>query len=76
MAEFLPLCDVLFTVISLAGYFCDVIFDLVMAWALAGRGKTLICIASLTMIAFSLIVSQVLYSNICAQNIYFQRISL
>ncbi|XP_044727188.1 probable serine/threonine-protein kinase DDB_G0282963 [Chrysoperla carnea] len=59
MAEFLPLCDVLFTVISLAGYFCDVIFDLVMAWALAGRGKTLICIASLTMIAFSLIVSQI-----------------
>ncbi|XP_043277772.1 uncharacterized protein [Venturia canescens] len=33
--EFLPLCDVLFNIISLASYFCDVVFDLAMAYALA-----------------------------------------
>lgn len=32
--EFLPLCDVLFNIISLAAYFCDVVFDLVMGYAL------------------------------------------
>nr|XP_012149599.1 PREDICTED: uncharacterized protein LOC100881066 isoform X2 [Megachile rotundata] len=42
--EFLPLCDVLFNIISLASYFCDVVFDFAMIisirWYLWGaRGK-------------------------------------
>lgn len=32
--EFLPLCDLLFNVISLAGYFCDIVFDLVTIYSL------------------------------------------
>ena len=32
--EFLPLCDVLFNIISLASYFCDVVFDVVTIYTL------------------------------------------
>ena len=32
--EFLPLCDVLFNIISLAAYFCDVVFDAVTVYSL------------------------------------------
>lgn len=32
--EFLPLCDVLFNIISLASYFCDVVFDVIVAYTL------------------------------------------
>lgn len=59
MAEFLPLCDVLFNVISLAGYFCDVVFDLVMGYALLKRGQTTAFAVCFTVVAFSSIVSQV-----------------
>lgn len=37
--EFLPLCDVLFNVISLAAYFCDIVFDVVMGYALYSHGR-------------------------------------
>lgn len=33
-AEFLPLCDLLFNIISLAAYFCDVVFDIVTVYTL------------------------------------------
>lgn len=59
MAEFLPLCDVLFNVISLAGYFCDVVFDLVMGYALLKRGQTTAFAVCFTVVAFSSVVSQV-----------------
>lgn len=39
--SFLPLCDLLFNVISLAEYFCNVIFDLVLVYALYSRGFNL-----------------------------------
>lgn len=39
--SFLPLCDVLFNVISLAEYFCSTIFDLVLVYALYSRGLNL-----------------------------------
>ncbi|KAI1284963.1 XK-related protein 6 [Halotydeus destructor] len=32
--EFLPLCDLLFNIISLAAYFCDVVFDIVTVYTL------------------------------------------
>lgn len=59
MAEFLPLCDVLFNVISLAGYFCDVVFDLVMGYALLERGYRGTFTVTVTIVASSLIISQV-----------------
>ncbi|KAM3961352.1 uncharacterized protein ACR2FA_004469 [Aphomia sociella] len=60
MAEFLPLCDVLFNVISLAGYFCDVVFDLVMGYALLERGYKGTFAAAISIVITSLLISQVL----------------
>lgn len=57
--EFLPLCDVLFNIISLAGYFCDVVFDLVMSYALYCRGDIKWFALSLSLILASLIASQI-----------------
>lgn len=58
--EFLPLCDVLFNIISLASYFCDVVFDLVMGYALFERGRILWFAVSISLVASSLLVSQFL----------------
>ncbi|GBO99262.1 XK-related protein 4 [Eumeta japonica] len=58
MAEFLPLCDVLFNVISLAGYFCDVVFDVVMGYALLERGFKGTFAATISIVLTSLIISQ------------------
>lgn len=57
--EFLPLCDVLFNIISLAGYFCDVVFDVVFCYALLERGQTTYSVVVICSITFSLITSQV-----------------
>lgn len=59
MAEFLPLCDVLFNVISLAGYFCDVVFDVVMGYALLERGYKGTFAAAISIVIMSLLISQV-----------------
>lgn len=59
MAEFLPLCDVLFNVISLAGYFCDVVFDVVFCYALLERGRTTYFAVVIILVIFSLLMSQV-----------------
>lgn len=59
MAEFLPLCDVLFNVISLAGYFCDVVFDVVMGYALLERGYKGTFAAAISIVITSLLISQV-----------------
>ncbi|XP_063218372.1 uncharacterized protein LOC134528566 [Bacillus rossius redtenbacheri] len=58
--EFLPLCDVLFNIISLASYFCDIVFDLVMGYALFERGRHVWFAVSLTFVSASLVVSQVI----------------
>lgn len=57
--EFLPICDNLFNVISLAAYFCDCVFDIVLGYALLERGRTNFFIAVVIIISGSLIVSQV-----------------
>ena len=57
--EFLPLCDVLFNIISLAGYFCDIVFDLVMSYALLCRGDLQWFALSLSFVLLSLLTSQV-----------------
>ncbi|XP_001656010.2 uncharacterized protein LOC5576232 [Aedes aegypti] len=59
MAEFLPLCDVLFNVISLAGYFCDVVFDVVLGYALYERQKFAHFAAVIVIVSFSLVISQI-----------------
>uniref|UniRef100_A0A182MRU4 XK-related protein n=1 Tax=Anopheles culicifacies TaxID=139723 RepID=A0A182MRU4_9DIPT len=59
MTEFLPLCDVLFNVISLAGYFCDVVFDVVLGYALYERQKFAYFAAVIVIVLFSLVISQI-----------------
>jgi len=56
--EFLPLCDVLFNIISLASYFCDVVFDAVMVFALYQQGHLLWCIVSLVFVVSSNLLCQ------------------
>ncbi|EEC16460.1 conserved hypothetical protein [Ixodes scapularis] len=59
--ELLPLCDVLFNIISLASYFCDVVFDVMVAYTLlAVRRQPLWFGISLSCILGSLATSQVL----------------
>lgn len=59
--EFLPLCDVLFNIISLASYFCDVVFDLAMGYALANHPGTppVLFPLSIVLVITSLLISQV-----------------
>lgn len=59
--EFLPLCDVLFNIISLASYFCDVVFDFAMVYALAHQtiAPPILFPLSITFIVTSLLISQV-----------------
>ncbi|EFN84142.1 uncharacterized protein LOC105183515 [Harpegnathos saltator] len=60
--EFLPLCDVLFNIISLASYFCDVVFDFAMVYALAHQAiaPPVLFPLSITLIATSLLISQII----------------
>ncbi|XP_016908714.1 uncharacterized protein LOC107995610 [Apis cerana] len=60
--EFLPLCDVLFNIISLASYFCDVVFDFAMIYALAQHSiaPPILFPLSVMLIATSLIISQII----------------
>ncbi|XP_012171798.1 uncharacterized protein LOC100652055 [Bombus terrestris] len=60
--EFLPLCDVLFNIISLASYFCDVVFDFAMVYALAQHSVAppILFPLSIVLIATSLIISQII----------------
>ncbi|XP_017888060.1 uncharacterized protein LOC108629737 [Ceratina calcarata] len=60
--EFLPLCDVLFNIISLASYFCDVVFDFAMVYALAYHSVAppLLFPLSIALIATSLLISQII----------------
>lgn len=60
MTEFLSLCDVLFNVVSLAGYFCDVVFDVVLSYALFERGHFLYMAFVIALVMVSLIISQVI----------------
>ncbi|XP_024943476.1 uncharacterized protein LOC107270325 isoform X2 [Cephus cinctus] len=59
--EFLPLCDVLFNIISLASYFCDVVFDLAMGYALAHHptAPPAFFPLTITLVVTSLVISQV-----------------
>lgn len=58
--EFLPLCDLLFNIISLAAYFCDVVFDSVTAYTLFLNGQTMWFVIALALIITSATISQIL----------------
>lgn len=60
MAEFLPLCDLLFNVVSLAAYFCDLVFDLLVVYALYVRGLTTSFAQCLSVILLTMLVTQIL----------------
>ncbi|XP_050293633.1 XK-related protein 6-like [Anthonomus grandis grandis] len=59
MAEFLPLCDLLFNVVSLAVYFCDLVFDLLVVYALCRNGFTLFLAQCLMSIGLTMLICQV-----------------
>lgn len=58
--ELLPLCDLLFNIISLAAYFCNVVFDSATAYNLYLLNDTLWFVLTLTCIIFSSIAAQIL----------------
>ena len=58
--EFLPICDVLFNVVSLASYFCDVVFDIIATYTFLVSGLHVWFWISLLSIVFSLVTCQVL----------------
>lgn len=58
--EFLPLCDVLFNIISLASYFCDVVFDLIMVYTLYDKKQFVWFGIALACIIASLVASQMM----------------
>ncbi|KAL1455224.1 hypothetical protein WDU94_009334 [Cyamophila willieti] len=57
--EFLPLCDVLFNIISLAAYFCDIVFDIVLAYALYSKNQIAWFTVSIFFVLLSLVVEQI-----------------
>ena len=58
-SDFLPLCDVLFNIISLASYFCDVVFDCVTVYTLYEQGRRYWFYATLCCILGSLLLCQI-----------------
>ena len=56
--EFLPLCDVLFNIISLASYFCDVVFDVVTIYTLYDNEQFVWFAVALSCVLVSLFASQ------------------
>ncbi|XP_037085350.1 uncharacterized protein LOC119106340 [Pollicipes pollicipes] len=57
--EFLPLCDVLFNIISLASYFCDVVFDVVTVYTLLTHDELVWFTLALIAVIVSLVTCQV-----------------
>lgn len=58
--DFLPICDLLFNFISVASYFCDVAFDIIVAYTFYRDGLTLWFLIVICAIIVSLFVSQTL----------------
>lgn len=58
--EFLPLCDLLFNIISLAAYFCDVVFDCVTTYTLYLNKQFTWFFVALFLVINATIISQIL----------------
>ncbi|CAG0913832.1 unnamed protein product [Notodromas monacha] len=68
--EFLPLCDVLFNIISLAAYFCDVVFDAVTVYSLYEQKHYVWFTITCSFVMFTQLVCQV-----CSLRWYMRRLS-
>nr|CAI5838301.1 unnamed protein product [Callosobruchus analis] len=60
MAEFLPLCDLLFNIVSLAAYFCDVVFDILVVYALYDKSLSIMFVECLSAVLLTSLICQVL----------------
>lgn len=58
--DLLPLCDLLFAIISLTLLFCAIVFDIALAYALYLRGNRLYCSIAFCVITFSLVICQII----------------
>ena len=58
--DFLPICDLLFNFISVASYFCDVAFDIIVAYTFYRDGLNVWFLITVCSIIISLMVSQTL----------------
>jgi len=58
--DFLPICDVLFNVVSLASYFCDIVFDIIATYTFFVSGLKAWFWLSIISIVFSLVTCQLL----------------
>lgn len=58
--EFLPLCDVLFNIISLAAYFCDIVFDVLMGYALFVHHQYDWFVVIMLLVIFSSVTQQIM----------------
>ena len=58
--DFLPICDLLFNFVSLASYFCDVTFDLIVVHSFFRDGHTFWFLVTVCAIILSLFISQVI----------------
>lgn len=61
--EFLPICDVLFNVVSLASYFCDVVFDVITTYTFYLEGS----VGNLSPVWFWLCLFSILISLVVCQ---------
>ncbi|VEN34203.1 unnamed protein product [Callosobruchus maculatus] len=60
MAEFLPLCDLLFNIVSLAAYFCDVVFDILVVYALYDKSLRIMFVECLSAVLLTSLICQIL----------------
>ena len=58
VVDFLPVCDLLFNFISVATYFCDVAFDMIVAYALYQSESTVYLVLVCGFIFVSLLLTQ------------------
>merc|ERR1712038_285382 len=58
--DFLPICDLLFNFISVASYFCDVTFDMIVAYTFYQHGFTIWFLITICSIIISLMICQTL----------------
>jgi len=58
--DFLPICDVLFNVVSLASYFCDIVFDIIATYTFLVSGLQVWFWLSIISIVFSVVTCQVI----------------
>ena len=58
--DFLPICDLLFNFISVASYFCDVAFDMIVAYTFYQHGFTIWFLITICSIIISLMICQTL----------------